>query len=354
MKTLSSSRWLHSAPVDTTFILAPAFFTSLLAIAFHDMFDSWHDMPLWAWVSLVLCIDVAHVYATLFRTYWHPQGRQRHYNLLVSAPLLVWIVGVLLYTVDDLWFWRVLAYLAVFHFIRQQYGFVRLYSRGESAQRVAGIDSTRIDEFMVYSATLFPVIWWHTTLPREFHWFVEYDFARGLPGFMATAAAVLYAAITLLFIASEQQRWRNTGQVNLPKYLLIGGTACSWFVGIVAFDNDMAFTLTNVISHGVPYMALVWIYNQRDRQQDKLPLVSGIQKISWVPVLFVGTLLGLAYLEEGLWDALVWREHTGFFSVFHALPTVHQHALLALLVPLLTVPQATHYVLDGFIWKSGK
>ena len=67
---------------------------------------------------------------------------------------------------------------------------------------------------------------------------------------------------------------------------------------------------------------------------------------------FVLTLVALAFIEEGLWDGLVWREHSDFFALFQGLPAIHQHALLAALVPLLTVPQATHYVLDGFIWKS--
>ena len=59
----------------------------------------------------------------------------------------------------------------------------------------------------------------------------------------------------------------------------------------------------------------------------------------------------MAYLEEALWDVMIWREHTQFFQWFAFLPSVSDHTLLALLVPLLALPQATHYVLDGFIWK---
>jgi len=60
-----------------------------------------------------------------------------------------------------------------------------------------------------------------------------------------------------------------------------------------------------------------------------------------------------AYLEEGLWDGLVWREHASIFGIFSVLPTVSRRELLAVLIPLLSLPQATHYVLDGFIWKRG-
>lgn len=74
-----------------------------------------------------------------------------------------------------------------------------------------------------------------------------------------------------------------------------------------------------------------------------------INSYSWL-VFF--SLLGiLAYLEEGLWDGLVWREHATVFSWFQVLPVVTEQPLLALLVPLLALPQMTHYVLDGFIWR---
>ncbi|WP_288880196.1 hypothetical protein [Pedobacter panaciterrae] len=39
------------------------------------------------------------------------------------------------------------------------------------------------------------------------------------------------------------------------------------------------------------------------------------------------------------------------FSIFSSLPKVIDMSMLTLLVPLLALPQSTHYVLDGFIWK---
>jgi hypothetical protein len=62
-------------------------------------------------------------------------------------------------------------------------------------------------------------------------------------------------------------------------------------------------------------------------------------------------LVVLAYLEEGFWDGLIWREHQLFFWPFSFLPSVNDSVILALLVPLLALPQSTHYVLDGFIWR---
>jgi hypothetical protein len=139
---------------------------------------------------------------------------------------------------------------------------------------------------------------------------------------------------------------------NLPKNLIVLGTALSWYCGIVRHDGDLAFTATNVVAHGVPYMALVWIY-QRKQQPASLRHEAFLKRWfrpSLLPV-YAGVILALAYFEEGIWDALVWRDHGMFYAWLAWTPKVEEKALLAMLVPLLALPQATHYVLDGFIWK---
>ena len=59
-------------------------------------------------------------------------------------------------------------------------------------------------------------------------------------------------------------------------------------------------------------------------------------------------LLLVAFAEEWGWDRLVWHDHAALFPG----PTLDPGALvLALIVPLLALPQATHYVWDAFLWK---
>ena len=59
-------------------------------------------------------------------------------------------------------------------------------------------------------------------------------------------------------------------------------------------------------------------------------------------------LLVAAWLEEWGWDRLVWHERAALFPGPALLPGPEA---LALLVPLLALPQATHYVLDAWIWR---
>jgi hypothetical protein len=366
---LANQPWLATSKWDCAMIIAPAFITSIIALAFRSQLDNSQYMPLWAWVSFVLVVDVAHVYATLFRTYFDKRAFSDHRSLLVLIPIACWFVGWLLYRTNDLYFWRALAYLAVFHFIRQQFGFVALYSRKDPP---AFAQMRWLDQVCIYTVTLFPLLYWHTHLPRNFNWFVSGDFLQAVPPAVTEVAFAIYLLVATSYVAKELFLAKKTGFLNVPKNLIVCGTALSWWVGIVALNSDLAFTMTNVVSHGVPYMALIWLYHHRKfgssaskadgnaskdsgqatRDGAKMPPWKLVRDIllSFAPA-FVLFLVLLAYIEEGFWDGLIWREHLSFFSVFSSLPAISDATILAVLVPLLSLPQSTHYVLDGFIWR---
>lgn len=351
--------WLSSALWDCLLIISPAFITSAVAIAFRSQLDNSDYMPLWAWVSFVLVVDVAHVYATLFRTYFDPKSFAENKPLLVLLPVLCWAAGWALYSYNDMLFWRALAYLAVFHFIRQQYGFVALYARKDPAEFSK---YKFLDKICIYIVTLFPILYWHTHLPRNFSWFVKGDFIGSIPVVLSDFGFAAYVGIVFFYLAKEILLLKKTGFLNIPKNLIVIGTAVSWWIGIVALNSDIAFTMTNVVTHGIPYMALVWLYHNKAATAgsvDGTPSVESSRSVfkfardlllSFAPA-FVLFLVMLAYLEEGFWDGLIWREHLTFFSPFSKLPTITDGAWLAVLVPLLSLPQSTHYVLDGFIWR---
>ena len=216
--------------------------------------------------------------------------------------------------------------------------------------------SRTIDKAAIYLATLYPLIYWHTHLPRKFDWFVEGDFVAMPSQWLDRSVFVLYAAAMIAYVTKEVITSLRLHTVNVPKNVLLLGTAISWWVGIVAFDNDLAFTAVNVLAHGIPYMALIWIYgrNQASIEPEKrlVPRIAFKQFFTWYMVpAFVLVLIGLAYLEEGLWDGLVWTEHKSLFAPFQFLPAIESKETLAWLVPLLALPQLTHYALDGFIWR---
>jgi len=138
--------WIGGCAFDASFILAPAYAITACVLCFPGFFQSHEVTPL-LWALLIIGVDVAHVYSTLYRTYFDPLEFRRRRTLYLLVPVLGFLGFAALYSLGDMVFWRVLAYLAVFHFIRQQYGFMMIYRRDE--RRYPGIDKAAI-----YAATL--------------------------------------------------------------------------------------------------------------------------------------------------------------------------------------------------------
>lgn len=349
--TTTQQPWLGKAWTDIVFILLPPFGCLLFIALFPSLFQNNNNIPDAWWVILILLVDVAHVYSTLYRTYFDKNYLQQERSLLLTIPFVAFIAGVLLYTINDMLFWRLLAYLAVFHFIRQQYGFMRLYSRKEHAPAWC----KRIDTFTIYYATIYPLLYWHFTGQKNFNWFVENDFYYLSASNLLTCFKWLYYILLLIYFIKECWLAQATKTINFPRIAVIAGTIASWYFGIVYFNGDMAFTLLNVISHGIPYMALMWLYGKRNystsaRAGKLLRYVFSTYGI----LLFLGIIFLLAYIEEGLWDLTLWKEHASLFSIFRQTNVSFSQTWLQFLVPLLALPQITHYVIDGFIWRIKK
>jgi len=335
----TSRRWIRSAAFDGVFFVGPAILALLLvAPALIGWLPADYDAPLWAWIALVLMVDVAHVWSSLYRVYLDREERRRRPWLYGLTPVIVYATGTLLYAVNPAWFWTALAYVAVHHFVKQQVGFVALY-RGVIGERDPWV--RRLDHAAVYVGTLVPVAYWHVNLPRHFQWFMEGDFLGPWPQWFMTVLWPVYVVVGLAWVGLQVRVSARRGYSNPGKLLTMAATWTMWGVGIVAMNSDYVFTATNVLLHGVPYMALVWITAR--------PAPAGPRpNRAWV---FVAVLLVLAFIEEGLWDATVWAEHAEVFGDWSTAVADAAWAPL-LFVPLLTVPQATHYILDGFIWRQ--
>lgn len=342
--------WLQAPLFDVLFILSPPFLCMLAIMLFPAFFQTEDNaVPVTAWVLLILLVDVGHVWSTLFRTYLDKEALREKKQLLLWVA---WLGGMLVHALGGFIFWRVLAYLAVYHFVRQQYGFLRLYARQEHQTQL----ERRIDAITIYTATIYPLLYWHLDGNRRFNWLIDGDFYfLQLPGLLPLLTG-LYLLVILVYLLKEMRFvWREK-QLNIPRNLVVLGTLLSWYLGIVHYNGDLIFTTFNVVSHGIPYLALVWIFGKR--KYKKTGAAAGkAEKLAFGATgvaFFLGLVFLLAYVEEGLWDALVWRDHESVFRLFGGLPLVENELLLTVLVPLLALPQLTHYILDGFIWKVSK
>ena len=337
-------RWLVSRDWDLA-VFGGSALLAIVLLAWGAMTGALAEAtPAWAWVLTVVLVDVAHVWATAYRVYADPEELRRRPGLYYGVPLAVYATGVLLYSTSPGLFWRTLAYVAVFHFIRQQYGWVALYRRrlGEHST----LDRV-LDDAAIYSATLYPVVYWHANLPREFEWFIAGDFIPGLPREATSALLPAHLGIMAAYAARQIWLFSHGRPVSPGKNLVVAITWAAWFGGIVLLDSDYAFTVTNVLVHGIPYLALVWVYGRNRYASTRLPVSRAFRPGAWA--LYLAPLAALAWLEEWGWDRFLWHERPGLFPGADMSPGPE---VLALVVPLLALPQATHYVLDGWVWRA--
>jgi hypothetical protein len=303
-----------------------------------------------AWLLLVLGIDVAHVHATWFRTYLDRAELRRHPLRYALVPLLGYALAWLAYRHGALTFWRVLAYIAAFHFVRQQVGWVALYRAAEARQRP--LRHPRLerwsDDAAIYAATLYPLVEWHCQPAKAFAWFVPGDFVRLGLGSALPLLRAAYAVCLGVFALRELHRAIRFRRVALGRSVVVSTTALTWYVGIVTAKSDFVFTALNVIPHGVPYLWLLFVYARaRSRSQ---PAFSWGQVAEAGLASFLALLVGLAFVEEMAWDRLVDHDRAWLFGSASAL----RPELLGWVVPLLALPQLSHYLLDGLLWRRSE
>ncbi len=340
--------WIYSPKFDLSAIIGPPVLITALVLVFGNRLAQINQTPLWLWIFLVLGIDVAHVYSSLFRTYFDKEEFAKRRRLYLVLPAICWIAGIAVYFfMGDVFFWSCVAYFAIYHFVRQQYGFLMLYRRGEPPKGLG----YRIDQVAIYMATVYPLVYWHT-YPRKFQWFSDFDVIHIPVRWPEYICRAIYMLSIGAFIIKEAYKWKETGNLNLGKVLLLLATAAAWGTGIIIFNGDLTFTLINIISHGIPYMALIWIYQYRKRASHTHERNRFLRffQLKYVPIYVLAVFL-FAYCEEGLWDWFVWQDHPRVFGAFYVPLSA---TALMILVPLLTMPQLTHYVLDAYIWRVNK
>jgi hypothetical protein len=336
--------WLFGPCLDLAAFTGSAV-VALVLVALRRLFGWPEELPEWGWIVFVLGVDVAHVYGTLFRTYLDGAELRRHPLRYFGIPAAVYVGSVALEFMAGQAFFRALAYLAVLHFVRQQIGWAALY---RARARSTALDKV-VDDAAVYAATGFPLLYWHAHLDeKRFAWLVQGDFvhAQAVAGALLGPARVVWAAALTAFALRQLVVIVTERRVPLGKIALVATTAATWYVGIVGSTGDFDFTVTNVLTHGVPYMVLAFTYGRAAARSTAPPLGTAI--VVRGAAVFVAFLVACALLEEAMWDRLVWHDHDWLFG---ASDVNLGRLAAALVVPLLALPQAVHYVFDGLLWR---
>ncbi len=342
--------WIKSPAFDLSWFIAPMAIPPLIVFFLPEHFTHQQKTEIfpWSWILIVLSIDVAHVYTTVYKTYFKPSAYKVHKLKLLAVPFLVWVVGVLVYSVSSKLFWSLLAYFAVFHFIRQQYGFFRLYSKRETLHKWR----KWVLSITIYAVTVIPILIWHVRGQQNFNWMTAGDFWYiNLPKTEPFLNGLMLI-ILALYLLVEWKEKRDSGYLNIPRILLTLATCFSYYVSIVLTNNDFIFSLVNVVGHGIPYLALVH-YSEKKELNENSPTLLKIVLSKWGWILFYTIVFAFAYFEETLWDVFIWRENNVPFGwLYSTFKQLNDDQIISLFIPLLIMPQVVHYILDGYIWRK--
>ena len=346
-----NSQWLFGKRSDLLVLFAPVWVCWLIAFALPDNLLV-ANVPLWVWITIVIGIDVSHVWSSIHRTYLDKEEFRNHRNLFIAAPIVSFVVSFGLAFISIDLFWRCLAYVAVYHFVKQQFGFMRIYKAKAQDFRKKRIS----DNFIIYLSMFYPILYWHLHPDLEFAWFVSGDFIQIPSGidrvlFKQIGNGIFFGLLAFWLIEEILFTQKENKSMPIGKIFWVLTTAGNWFLGIVYFNSDLVFTITNVVAHGVPYLALVVFYQTKKNAIRKKASFSYLK----TGTVIVFSVLILAMFEEYLWDLMVYRENEAFFGSIIAYPEEVPSVILQLIaIGVLAVPQVTHYILDGFIWKSNE
>lgn len=335
-----SAHWLFGPRRDLGLVLGPLVF----ALTAHAVVPTNFGNPLWAYLLFVVSFDVAHVWATGYLTYFDRGQFAARRRLLLLIPAVCFSASFALHLYSNVVFWTAVAYVAIGHFIKQQIGFVMLY-KGMAGER-SPLDY-HLDKWAIWLGALGPISLWHADPFEAFEWFGAHeDFALRVPMELAYAVVGLMLLAQAVWLARQAVRMRAGDVPSIPKMVWVVASWISWWLGVRVATNFIVATAFINLFHGIPYTALVWWRCSR-APEGRAPFIRRWIERSSVVAFYV-LLLAFALIEEGLWERFVWHTYLPGMGIdLEVLGAIAVSAWVA----LLSLPQITHYVLDGVLWR---
>ena len=71
-------------------------------------------------------------------------------------------------------------------------------------------------------------------------------------------------------------------------------------------------------------------------------------------IFMLSLIIILAYGEEFLWDTYINRSKSSYFDFItpYKVTALNSRITLSFAIAFLSIPQLSHYIIDGFIWKN--
>ncbi len=317
-----SARCIVSPAFDGIFFIG----SPLLAVAV--VLGAVQLLPAWTVKSYVLTyMAVGHHVPTFLRAYGDRDEFDRNRFRLIAIPLLVLPVLAAAYWIDA----RIIALIFVwdqFHFVRQNYGMMRIYDAKAGARTNTRIN---LEQWLCFSA--FVAIVSHSDFYTHVYAETFFDLGVAIPGWVGTAlgdaSIALALGISVLYVAQHASRLARGEPVSLPKLVLFTTTYGCWYYAYVVLSDPFLSYPISSFFHCLQYDAFAWSYSHN--------------KARGAPEAERGAVIRYLYQGRHVWAYVLAIFAYGAFSMLG-------HGLYPILV-LNSTTGVLHYYYDAFIWK---
>ncbi len=277
-------------------------------------------------------VDGSHVYSSLFVTYFDKKTRTELPKALIILPLffLVSATFFFYFGMRSSYIYFV-AYLAAIHFIRQEYGWMKISSSfDKNLPRIINI----VDKVTTYTMTIAPFLWLTRKSASGF-WYEEGD-SFLVPDVIANAGIYLFWTMVSLFLILNLYHSFKSKTFNLSKFLVFLNTFFGWYVPLVYIETGWIKVLYAICHHGVPYYFIVF-HTERISQTSNF-----LKKLGQFRYLFfyLACAIFMFYFIELQDSSFIYRSRKAY------------PFLNAFLYAFFLTPQLVHFLIDAFIWKK--
>lgn len=344
----NSNGWIFSRKIDLIVFLLP--FIGLIWFAymgFNYGLDTKESYPHYIRVGFimegifVLFMDVPHVYATFTRPFISDVEELRSRKKIYLILPVVILFGLLsLDAINPSYVYTTVLYLNIFHFVRQQYGWMKITERKSNV--LLSNFRRKFETLTIYTVMIAPIIWWKSNpmVPSHKYFLSQGDMRANLPGMiheyilpgvssnilseLLTKGSLFILAFFLIgYLGLVGWDYIKGSPINYAKVLVMLTTAAAWSGGIILLNGEVMFL---DILHVVPYIYLLYSYGYI--KVDKLLKPSFIQSVVFKSkysfIYYLGLIILLGFAAEQTIN--------------------HQSYIFMYTIAVY------HYIVDGYLW----
>lgn len=277
-------------------------------------------------------VDGSHVYSTILVSYTDKNIWQQLKPLFLIVPLMLFVSAFAFkYSGSPQYFFYFLAYLAMIHFIRQEFGWMKIASRLDAS---APKWLYYIDVNTSYLMTSLPMLWFLRESNAGF-WYQKGDLFT-IPDSLGQWALYLYWPVITIFLVGNILHTFRTKKINVSKFLVFINTFFGWYMAKVFVQHPYLALWLMIFHHGLPYYFIVF---KTERVTQKLKFLDMTGRFKY-PLIYLGCVCVFV---------LFFFSHSGNLYIVNLKKDFFFGSLV---YAIAVVPQMTHFILDGFIWKK--